>query len=300
MVVSNSLGRRGALIAGAALIGGCGPRRPVVVAPTPRALDLDRPEDALRAFVKMRGSLGDEDVVFHFRGSVYSNVPGERGKRLFLIEGYNVACTPREGDGYLLLTREMAVYRDPETHVILDRFVVPWTGRDVEVVSVWNDPVSHRLALSGQSGPFRASWSAEGDEIVFDSDVFLLYPSPLPRAQFPESSASDMYQGAELFQFWVRRDDLESAAPSAPARLAWTRLGPFLPWMALGDRPGGLVYRAHGRKLPGGFAELPADLRARVAERGPQFAHAPRTLSPPNETSFTYFKKRAAGAPLPR
>ena len=78
---------------------------------------------------------------------------------------------------------------------------------------------------------------------------------------------------------------------SAPVQTSWTRLGPWLPWMAMGDRPGQLVYHCQGGELAGGFAALPGWLRGRVEAERPEFATAPTEFSAPNETSWTYFSK---------
>jgi len=41
----------------------------------------------------------------------------------------------------------------------------------------------------------------------------------------------------------------------------WTRTGPWLPWMRLGNKPGMLYYTGHVLKVES-FDELPEDVRA--------------------------------------
>jgi hypothetical protein len=61
-----------------------------------------------------------------------------------------------------------------------------------------------------------------------------------------------------------------TTAPSvASLDLVWHRVGPWLPWMGQGDRPGYLLYRATGRKV-GGLDELPGFFAAEL-ERLPRF-----------------------------
>jgi len=69
-----------------------------------------------------------------------------------------------------------------------------------------------------------------------------------------------------------------------------------VPFMAMGDRAGQLVYHCQGAKLADGFEALPAWLRTRVLEHDPAFAIAPREFTQPNETSWTYFRKLATTA----
>nr|BBH92220.1 hypothetical protein KTA_04190 [Thermogemmatispora argillosa] len=260
----------------------------------PSSIDLSQPEQLLRAFVKTRASLIEEEVVCWWSGRVYSLVPGEPSRFLFAIEGYNICRCRSIPGGYEQLSREMMVYQDPKQRSILERWVNPFTGEEVEVVPVWNDPVNQRYLLEGPQGPFTLQVTPlEGGRLCLALDVLLAYPSPLPRALYPRYSQSDLYQGAELFQFFVSQDDLENATlSSVPCEIAWTRIGPWLPWMAMADRPGWLLYQCRGCKLQGGYAALPAALRSYVERHQPHYQHAPLEWSGPNESSWSYFKKK--------
>jgi hypothetical protein len=260
-------------------------------------LDLSTPESSLRAFMKARASLDGADAVTWFAGTVWAWMPGAQQRPLFGFEGFNVARALEADGGYDLLTREAAFYSDPQTGEILETWANPFTDETVKVVHVWNDPVNFPFRLDGPRGPFRAPASVVGDDVVFNSDVLLTYPSPLPRAQFPDNSQNDVYQAAELFNFFCKRAELEDdARASAPALISWTRIAPWLPFMAMGDRAGQLVYHCRGKKLDGGFAELPAKIRDYVEANDPKYASAPTEFTQPNETSWTYFRKLSGSA----
>lgn len=269
------------------------PPAPVASRPPPapaRRLDLKTPADNLQAFIKTRGSLDGSDVVYWWTGSIHSLVPGERGRELFQFEGFNVGRTVKTEGGWLFLSREAAFYKSPETGEILSR----WTNfdnKEVEVLHVWNDPVNSKWLLSSKSGDFGVPFDDVGDEVYFRVEVFLKYPSPLPRSRFPRYSQADDYQAAELFQFFTRRRDLEDdSLATVPARLSWTRIGPFLPWMEMGDRPGQLVYHTYGKKLPGGYSELPPRIRAEVEAKRPEYKTAPTEYKEPNQTTWRAFR----------
>jgi hypothetical protein len=256
-------------------------------------VDFTQPEQNLRGFVKTRGSLEPEEVVFWWSGNIYSFVPGEQSRHLFRFEGYNIARVVEIEGGYQQLTREAAFYQDPQTGEMLEHWANPLNGRTVGVVHVWNDPVNQQLLLDGPRGRFAVPVTEmDDDTLCWHIDIFLNYPSPLSRAQYPRYSQSDVYQGAELFQFYTRRSDLENPAlPSVPCQNTWTRLGPWVPWMEMGDAPGNLVYQCRGRKLAHGYGDLPLALRAYVEAHQPQYRTAPTEFTSPNETSWTYFKK---------
>jgi hypothetical protein len=256
-------------------------------------LDLTQPEHNLRAYIKARASLQPEEIVFWWSGNIYSVIPGQKNRLLFKIDGYNIGrCMEIEG-GYQHLMREVTFYKNPSTDEILERWSNPFTEEEVPVVHVWNDPVNQTYLLNGPYGPFMMPTLSVGeDRLCLALDVMLAYPSPLPRAQYPKYSQSDLYQGAELFQFFISRRDAENdALASIPCEISWTRLGPWLPWMAMADRPGNLLYQCAGCKVMGGYVALPEDVRAYVEQHQPIYTQAPTEFTRPNETSWTYFKK---------
>ena len=60
---------------------------------------------------------------------------------------------------------------------------------------------------------------------------------------------------------YVAREDLEDTTiRSAPVNISWTRVGQYLPWMQMGDRPGKLVYHVRGYKVLKGLEALPPKL----------------------------------------
>lgn len=254
-------------------------------------MNLDEPRENLRAFLKARASLDGTDTWTWFTGTTHAWFPDGKWVPLFGFEGYNVARAIEVAGGWDLLTRESVFYTGLTTGEPLEKWPNPFTGAEVEVLHIWNDPVNQQLRLDGPRGPFRVPVTGIGDDLFFNVDVFLAYPSPLPRAEYPESSQDDLYKAAELFQFFCKRSEVtDPSRAGVDAQVSWTRLGPWLPWMLMADRPGMLVYHGRGAKL-NAFEALPAWIRERVTRERPQFTEAPREVAGPNETSWTAFKK---------
>lgn len=245
----------------------------------------------LDEFMRIRAATDGSDVAVWFAGEIHAWLPGEPARHLFGFEGVNVARAVAADGGWDLLSREAVYYLDPETREVLDAWKNPFTNEDVEVVHVQNDPVNFPLRDDGPRGPFRVATTDLGDRVAYTSDVYLTYPSPLPRAEYPQHSQSDLYQAAELFQYVCAKQALASGAASVPADVSWTRIAPWVPFMAMADRPGHLVYHCMGTKLPGGAADLPARIRDHIERTAPQFLTAPREVTGPNETSWTHFKR---------
>jgi hypothetical protein len=263
--------------------------------PTVSKLDLDNPDKYLEAFMKTRASLDGSPVVYYWSGDVYSFVPGQEKKKLFHFEGFSNAKINKIEEGYELLTREAAFYEDPKTGQILETWSNPFTQKDVNVIHVWNDPVNQDMTFPSEYKTYiKKILPSEdmGDMMVFYMDIFPFYKSPLPRAEYPQYSQNDMYQAAELFQFFVKKEDLLNLnVVSAPAYISWTRFSPWMPFMAMGDAPGNLMFACRGKKLMNGFMDLPVKIQDYVKTKHPEYMNPPETYTEPNETSWTYFKK---------
>ncbi|MFG6191544.1 DUF1838 family protein [Nonomuraea sp. JJY05] len=231
-------------------------------------------------FLRVRASSDGAETISYWTGDVYGWQDDGGPHHLFGFEGLNVARAVEADGGWQLLTREAALYLDPRTREVLDTWDNPFTERAVEVQHVFNDPVNQRL------GAYPVPTTRLGDQVVYNIDIRLAYPSPLKVADYPDNSANDTYRALELFQFFASAKDLDSGVPDVPCVFSWCRVSPWLPWMAMGQRAGGLVYHCRGAKV----AEVPQRLRERVGEH---FLHAPAEWSAPNVTSWTAFAERA-------
>lgn len=252
-------------------------------------------KEYLDDFMRVRGDASGKEVVYHWTGTVYSYIPNEKKRELFRFEGFNIARTVVNENGFELLTREAAFYIDPMTGKIMDTWKNPFTNQTVPVVQIWNDPVNQDMTFEADYLPYvrKILPSTDlGDVIAYNNDIFPFYDNPMPRKDYGEFSQSDTYQSAEFFQFFVNKDELaKKELTSVPAAISWTRLSPWMPFMRMGDRAGNLVFVCRGSKLKDGFAGLPQHIRDYVLANKPEFAQAPTDYVSPNETSWTYFKK---------
>jgi hypothetical protein len=65
-----------------------------------------------------------------------------------------------------------------------------------------------------------------GGRVTFGLDILLAFPSPLPVATFPDYSAGNVYQAAELFNYSTSRLALDTRLiRSTSAEVSWTRVG---------------------------------------------------------------------------
>lgn len=239
-----------------------------------------------------------KDFVFHIKGYAYSYIPGERPVKIFNVEGYNIRRrveTP-EKDGFFGATREIVFYKDPKTDEILSEWMNPWTKEKVEVFQIQNDPVNFRtrakdgkyiaVSMDGKREYGESDAPEEfGDTLIFTSDVFPFYPL----LGFEKN-----YTAAEMFDFYVPKDELNKSTPPQNVFVSWTRVGPWLPWMKMPENTsnGVIIIHARSQRLET-WDELPEGIKKEVREKYPLYMKAPDTVDPakPNETSWTFYNR---------
>lgn len=239
-------------------------------------------------WVKIRSSLDPARSTFLiWTGSIYSFVPGEKRQRLFKMVGMNVSrCLPVDENHWEFTSRELTYYLDPESSEKLQTWKNPWTEEVLPVMHVANNPVQGNF-----KGQFPAQVNDETTTLGFD--IFPSYPNPLTDPKYAEYCPKPNYQAAELFKFVVPTlelfdDDVQSVSK---LWLSWDRIGPWLPWMKMGDRAGHLIYSATGNKVDG-FEQLPQLLQAEINTRMPLYRQAPEAqLDTEDMTSWLYFEK---------
>lgn len=240
-------------------------------------------------WVKTRSSLdASESIFITWMGKIYAFIPGEKRKLLFKILGLSVSrCIPQEPGTWNFTSRELTYYLNPETDEIAHKWENPWTGEIVPVIHVANNPVQ---------GRFRGKFPAlvEEDTTTFVFDIFPTYSNPLATdPHLSEYSPYPTYQAAELFKLSVPTADLLNSELNSVTKLqlSWDRIGQWLPWMKMGDRPGYLIYSAYGSKASG-LTQLHPLLQDEINHRVPLYKQAPKTFDDGEDmTSWLYFQK---------
>lgn len=244
----------------------------------------------LKDWIKVRGSADGSQSFLTWSGSIYGIVPGEPTKHLFQILGMSVArFISNPDETWDFTSREISLYLDPMTGTLLNHWQNPWTGEILPVVHVANNPVQANFNLTK-----RFPGIVAGNLTTFLINLFPQYPNPLAKnAKFAPYSPQAIYQSTELFKLTVSTADIENTELiSIPnLMLAWDRIGPWLPWMKMGDRPGYLIYSAWGEKVPI-FNNLPQLLQDEITTRVPLYQNAPmKKLAKDNCTSWNYFDR---------
>jgi hypothetical protein len=260
-------------------------------------LDLDNPEGAVKAMRKLMASLEDgKPALYWWQGNVYSRVPGEKDRLLFTYHGMNVRASKtisdeEHGYGYRHVSRELLIYMDPKTKEVLRTWKNPWTGKEVEVVHVANDPVNSRPTYAkGPRGPFHIDMTFIEGWGSMSFEVPLFYTNPL--AGDYQDFVGGQYQAMEIFNFFFDEEDLLGPSNEAEnVSVSWARISQWLPWMEMGDRVGQIIINGAGRRLAQ-WDQLPESLRKEIDLNYPEYKTPPPLDDDrPNETSWTVFKE---------
>jgi hypothetical protein len=271
------------------------------------AFDPRDPRQNLEAFIRITGSADpSEEVLMHNHARVFSVIgDDEIVQPLFDMEGYKVRRSIRQPDGsYQVLQREVFVYLDLDTGRIIDEWDNPFNGECVKVDHLFNDPVNHRIGLvfprnynpgtperQVPPAPFVMPWSILGSQATFFFDTNTKWKNVLDPRVWRRESTGDYVRVTESEWYTASLADIEDPEMrNVPYVGGWSRLGPWLPWMLMGGRPGHLRYRGKKTKLAS-VEQLNEPLRSYVKLR-PRFLHAPDAWSEPNESSLESYARR--------
>ncbi|NKB44016.1 MAG: DUF1838 domain-containing protein [Alphaproteobacteria bacterium] len=264
-----------------------------------RTLDLEDPNDVILVEQKLNCSLTEgEPIVYWWQGSAYSRVPGEKDRHLFNVEGTNMrACKNFEdkerGRGYRSVSREVLLYKDPETNEILRTWVNPWTEEEVEVMHVANDPVnmrqpSYARSADGEGRTFNAT--IVGNRVFTTGEAPLFYNNPL--AGEYQDYVGNKYHAMEALNSYVYKDDLLDSTKAKLEKyvLSWARFSEWLPWMKMRGRTGMMIFSTVGGRVDS-YDDLPDGLKAEIDANYPIYKEPPPIDDDrPNVTSWGDFK----------
>jgi len=126
------------------------------------------------------------------------------------------------------------------------------------------------------------------------SDINLFYPNPLyGNDSYIPYAPYEMYEGGEYFKYFTSQNalnDQNTDSVTSDTFFTWERTSQWLPWMAMGDQQGYLLYSCTGGAVDG-INSLPSYMVTDITERLPLYEHAPDCLlDMADETSWTYFQ----------
>ncbi len=268
-----------------------------------KTLDPTNAEDQMRVQVKMSCSLVEgQPTLYWWSGRMWARVPGEPNRLLFNVHGMNMRqCRTKEdpvrGFCYRSVSREVMFYLDPATNEVVRRWKNPWSGEEVDVVHVANDPVNARDWFCSRDKDGKPVDRSVGmsfkDDLLLEGGgaARLFYKNPL--AGDYQDYVGGAYHAMEFGSTAASAKEALDAKDTEleDAVISWGRISRWLPWMKMGDRDGVVVFHTAGMRLDR-WDQLPEVVRREVEANYPIYKAPPPLDDPrPNETSWTVFKR---------
>lgn len=242
---------------------------------------------------------------------------GEAVRTLMGFEVFSTIRVVKMADGnYQRMSKETIFYTDPLTNAILDEWTNPYTGEQVRVVDVANDPFNWVISAYIQpppafaaapnspppeKKPFLMHWSQFGNDTVVVAENFHgYYPNRLDPKIWLRESGGPFNQTSELFRYFIDRSVLEDPnADYVPANGSWVRVTPWLPWMLMGQAQGHIMYDGVFRSFDTTEYIRP-DVLARIRAKYPGYLVAPTSVTGPSLSSLEHYViEQKPAPPLP-
>ena len=229
-----------------------------------------------RDYLRLLYSGVDDEVIWSILGVKYGRLGNELAELWNTnTVGFSRISYPEEG-GYRVDTMEVVFYTELISGERLDSWFNPYTSREVEVIVPAPVAVT---SFHGEVGP--SERTAPGGIRIAESvqpprtiggDTWVQVEKRVTVS--PEQSSAPVFSSTEFIDYRGRTDELGSEAPRVAATLHLEIVSDWLPWMEMGDRPGGLYTRARGTKL---FTldGLPASSRQLLERHYPDIARDP-------------------------
>lgn len=234
------------------------------------------PEEAQRSYLRLVYSGADDEVIWSILGVKYGRL-GNELTELWNTNtfGFSRISYPEEG-GYRVDTLEVVFYTELLSGERLETWQNPYTSSEVEVIVPAPVAVTSFHSEVGPSertarGGIRIAESVQAPRTI-GGDTWVQVEKRVTVT--PEQADAPVFSSTEFIDYRGRTDELESDAPRVAATLQLEIVSDWLPWMEMGDRPGGLYTRARGTKL---FAldGLPASSRQLLERHYPDIARDP-------------------------
>lgn len=229
-----------------------------------------------RDYLRLLYSGADDEVIWSILGVKYGRL-GNELTELWNTNtvGFSRISYPEEG-GYRVDTMEVVFYTDLTSGERLDSWFNPYTARDLEVIVPAPVAVTSFHSEVGPSertapGGIRIAESVQPAGII-GGETWVQVEKRVTVT--PDQANAPVFSSTEFIDYRGRTDELGSEAPRVAATLHLEIVSDWLPWMEMGDRPGGLYTRARGTKL---FTldGLPASSRDLLERHYPDIARDP-------------------------
>ncbi|MFK7831299.1 MAG: DUF1838 family protein [Congregibacter sp.] len=283
----------GSTISGAGLLLAGGGLSQALAQDSRAVLSLDRDSDLLRAFVKMRCSLGPGLNMGWLRGKRFAFSEGRVEPLCGMIAAVFSKLSRVSQDEFEFLMLEVSFYTDFETGALLKTLTMPFSGQEIDVPVHRFGPTPVRIAVkldetddfSPASGTNQGAFATAGtvamsksiEKRAISGDDLLLGHEEYGR-RYPENSLrpSMFYRESTIWSAPLK-EVLDPGHIQVDSHVAYSAMTSWRPYMNMGDIPGHTFSNGFGRRAYV-LSDLPEDYRAYLREVHPDVLDDPEAL----------------------
>jgi len=239
--------------------------------------DFADPVEALRAHVKLAGSLANESVVSFYRLNIYADLNKGNFVPLFTLNNLLIDnWKALDNDRFQMIKYEAGYYTAIDSYDAIKTFKHPVTGKTMPVQNFRLGPVPRgydkdKYTVMGYN-PNPLPLEVIGDR------VFLATQSIESGPSFTKPGETH-YTNSFMTYSATLADMQNPALSSAPVHAQLQNKTEWATWMEMGDHPGGTVARGYGSKVSG-LDGLPPGVLEQFEK------YTPQILDLKNWTSF--------------
>lgn len=228
----------------------------------PNNIDFSDPQQKLDAYVRMRARGDAKKTFMRYSGTFFAKIEGEVAVPIMGIEGFSWNKCERRPDGtYHYAMQEAGYHTDLKSGQILEDWVNPLNGLKVQ-------PKHYR---SGQTSIFTPSTVTRdlenppdglefngtitrptviGGWVWCSEDLFVRSPNPKDRYANEREWSGPSRISTSLATHCARYSDLaDPQLAFVPTTMEYTTINSWRPWMKMGQIPGIISWRLHGKKI---------------------------------------------------
>ncbi|MEM8981447.1 MAG: DUF1838 family protein [Pseudomonadota bacterium] len=209
--------------------------------------NFEDPAEALRAHVKLVGSLADEPVISFYRLNIYADMHDGNFVPMFTMNNLLIDKWTRKSDTeFQMLKYEAGYFTAIDSYEPLASFKHLLTGEDTPISNFRLGPVPRGYSTDGYTvmgyHPNPLPLEVIGDR------VFLATQSIESSPDFADPTKT-RYTNSFMTYSATLADMQNESLAAAPVHAQLQNKTAWLPWMNMGEHPGGTVVRGFGSKV---------------------------------------------------
>ncbi len=211
--------------------------------------DFSDPVEALRAHVKLVGSLAKQDVVSFYRLNIYADMHDGNFVPMFTMNNLLIdQWEPKADNTFQMIKYEAGYYSSMDDYTPLTHMKHPLTGESIKIQNFLLGPVPRGytpdkyIVMGYNPNPLPLE--------IIAGRVFLATQSIESSPGFADPTETRYTNSFGTYSATL--EDMQNPdLASAPVHAQLQNKSAFLPWMKMGDQPGGTVVRGYGGKVAG-------------------------------------------------